>query len=197
VGRPAQGRGKAERSAHHLARTIGQAFRAAKERGHVITQFTVQSDHLHLIVEAADREALMRVARGMIIAFAKRINHALRRRGPVFTDRYHTRTAESPASVRATLVYVLMNHKKHCASSDDIDVFSSARWFDGWSTPVPPPTTPSPVSPSRTELGAMAWRGLGLISPREGPRSKYEETVIARNSCLRFLQHFKSHALRT
>jgi hypothetical protein len=188
-------RGLPSLRSHHLARAIGQAFHAAKKRGRVITQFTVQADHLHLIVEAGDRVALMRLARGMLIAFAKRINRVLRRRGAVFADRYHTRPAITPAGMRSLLVYVMMNHKKHVSSSDDIDALSSARWFDGWSTPVPAPTTPSPVSPSRTELGALAWRALGLISPREGPRSKYEATVIAHNSCLRYEHHFRTHSI--
>jgi hypothetical protein len=73
--------------------------------------------------------------------------------------------------MRALLVYVLMNHKKHFSESANLDPLSSARWFDGWRTAIPRPSTPSPVSPSRTELGAIAWRRHGLIDVNEAPRS--------------------------
>ena len=154
-----------------LARAVGEALLAVKARGRTVTQFTVQVDHLHLIVEAADKRDLIRVIRGTMIAIAKRINHQLGRRGPVFADRYHTRAVADPRSVRSAIVYVLMNHKKHFSESANIDPLSSARWFDGFKSALPRPSTPCPVSPSRTELGARAWRSFGLIDPAEAPRS--------------------------
>jgi hypothetical protein len=154
-----------------LARAIGEALLAAKARGRAITQFTIQVDHLHLIVEADDKQDLIRVIRGTIIAIAKRINRELGQRGRVFADRYHTRAATDARGFRSLLVDVLMNHKKHFSESANVAPLSSARWFDGWKSALPRPATPSPVSPSRTELGASAWRRFGLIDPAEAPRS--------------------------
>jgi hypothetical protein len=127
-----------------------------------------------LLVEADDRRDLTRVGRGTAIAIAKRVNAALRRSGPVFADRYHARVVDEPKGMRAVLVYVLMNHKKHGAGGGDVDELSSGRWFDGWRTPAAAPATPCPVSEAKTELASKLWRRCGLIDVKEAPRSGWE-----------------------
>jgi REP element-mobilizing transposase RayT len=148
-----------------IGRASGDRFR--------IVQFSVQHDHLHLLVEASDRSALASGARGLAIRTARRLNGHLGLRGRVWADRYHTRAMKTPAEVRHALVYVLMNIKKHSAERcDGIDPRSSAPWFDGF-TPdrAPAPTRdPPPVRPALTWLAARGWRRRGLIDPREYPR---------------------------
>jgi REP element-mobilizing transposase RayT len=134
-------RGLPSLRSHHLARTIGLAFHAAKKRGHVITQFTVQADHLHLIVEADDKVALSRGMQGLAIRAAKAIDRAVGRKGKVFFDRYFPRTMTFPQQVRRGLVYVLNNYLHHGDGEPihgAIDPFSSAAHFDGWRYDVPP-----------------------------------------------------------
>lgn len=164
-------RGLPSLRSHILARAIGVAFHGAKRRGRRVAQFTIQENHLHLIVEADDRRALLRDLRGVAIAIAKRVARALRRRGPIFADRYHLRALPDPRSVRSALLYVLLNHKKHGIDETDIDPMSSARWFTGWSRRQPEPTTPSPVVPPRTALLATEWLEHGPISPSAFPRN--------------------------
>src|SRR5512134_2065696 len=90
-----------------LARAIAMAFHGAKARGRRVTHFTIQENHLHLIVEADDRASLLRDIRGVAISIAKRLNGVLHR-GRIFDDRYHMRALPDPRSVRSALVYVLM-----------------------------------------------------------------------------------------
>src|SRR5215207_8100567 len=104
-----------------IAREIGRALHGAKVRGRGVAHFSIQETHLHLIFEATDREALMRNIRGVAITLAKAVNRALRQRGNVFSDRYHSNALSEPHSVRSALVYVLMNHKKHGIDEADID----------------------------------------------------------------------------
>lgn len=139
-----------------------------------IVQFSVQHDHLHLLVEASEGRALSSGARGLSVRTARQLNRHLGRRGRVWGDRYHTRAMRTPSEVRHALVYVLMNIKKHSPSQcDGVDPCSSALWFDGF---VPgrgpiPGRDPPPVRPPRTWLASCGWRRRGLIDPREYPRS--------------------------
>jgi putative transposase len=160
-----------------------------------VTQYSIQADHVHLVVEATDRSALSRGIQGLAIRLARGFNKKIRRRGKVWGDRYHARELASPRAVRLALVYVLMNHKKHRVAlgrvmtargpmPDDgvvgpLDAFSSAAWFDGWKTRAGPWVVrlrdalgmeAIPVARPRTWLARRGWRRLGLLDPAEAPR---------------------------
>jgi putative transposase len=147
--------------------------RASNARFRVV-QFSVQHDHLHLLVEASEVRALSSGARGLAIRTARQLNRHLGREGRVWGDRYHTRAVTTPTEVRHALVYVLMNIKKHNpVACDGVDPCSSALWFDGFVPgrgPVPS-RDPPPIRPPRTWLASRGWRRRGLIDPREYPRS--------------------------
>lgn len=146
---------------------LGNSFR--------ILHFSVQTNHLHLIVEATDEAALSRGMRGLGTRLARAIHGALKARGRVWAERYHGRALRNPREVRATLVYVLMNAKKHGARINGIDRFSSAPWFDGF-VGVTPSSAPSPTVAPKTALAATAWRKLGLIRLDERPASSEPRT---------------------
>jgi putative transposase len=134
----------------------------------------VQSNHLHLIVEAEDTVALSRGLQGLAVRCARVINRCASRRGRVWAHRYHARSMATPTEVRRALVYVLMNIKKHDPTRRHrIDPCSSAPWFDGFVTGPEPvaSTDPPPVRRPSTWLAARGWRLRGLIDPREYPRS--------------------------
>ena len=124
-------------------------------------------NHLHLVAEAQDREALSRGMQGLLVRVARRLNRLWGRKGRVFVDRYHDRILRSPREVRAALGYVLRNARKHGSQWEDrLDPYSSGRWFDGWRErrvgrqPIEPA---SPVARARTWLLRLGWRRHGLI----------------------------------
>jgi putative transposase len=150
---------------------VREALRAASNEDFRVVQFSVQADHVHMIVEASDTTRLARGVRGLVIRAARAINRALGRVGPVWGDRYHARALRTPREVRSGLVYVLMNFRKHRpADRQTFDPCSSAAWFDGFDRGTPPaqPET-SPVSDARTWLGTVGWRRHGLVRPWEQP----------------------------
>jgi REP element-mobilizing transposase RayT len=112
------------------------ALAAASRRLFRIVHFSVQSNHIHLIVEARDKAALSSGARGLAIRLARGVNRAAATTGRVWTDRYHARALQTPREVRNALVYVLLNRKKHGSFpgvfGDGVDRCSSAVFFDGW-----------------------------------------------------------------
>jgi REP element-mobilizing transposase RayT len=97
-----------------IFREVRAAIEAGAARfGLRLVHFSVQGNHIHLIVEAADREALTRGMQGLAIRVARAINRASGRKGRVFADHYFARDLTTPAEVRRAVRYVLDNHLHH------------------------------------------------------------------------------------
>ena len=79
-------------------------------------QFSVQRDHVHLLVEALDVRTLSRGLQGLAIRIAKGVNCVLRRRGRVWADRFHARILRTPREARNALIYVLKS-ASYCFTS--------------------------------------------------------------------------------
>jgi REP element-mobilizing transposase RayT len=81
----------------------------AEQEGFRVVHWSVQSNHVHMIVEAEDQEALTRGMKRITIRLAKRWNKLWERKGAVFDDAYHFVSLDTPTQVRNALVYVLQN----------------------------------------------------------------------------------------
>jgi len=145
------------------------AVSLASRAGFRVVEFSVQADHVHLIVEADDQFSLRRGIRGLAIRIARHVNRALGRGGQVWASRYHARALTTPRTVRNAVVYVLMNGRKHHRIQAAVDPCSSAPWFTGWRESVTHAPGRAPVVPARTWLAAVGWRRHGLIAFWERP----------------------------
>src|SRR5687768_1415847 len=151
------------------------AITAGCERGDFrLVHFSVQSNHLHLIVEGACRSALSRGMQGLTIRMARALNRLWRRFGSVFADRYPDRILRSPREVWNALRYVRCNARKHGSWSLRArpDPRSSAAWFDGWRDFTPETATPPPSARAHTWLLRVGWRIHGLLGVGDLPRSQ-------------------------
>lgn len=157
-----------------MIRTVLGALRASNREAFWITQYSVQENHVHLIVEAEDKEALSSGMHGLMVRVARRVNRRLSRRGSLWADRWHAAPLTKPLQVRNALVYVIQNHRKHGSSGlAQLDAFSSAQWFDGFAKALPcgfASIGPPCVAPARTWLGTTGWRRYGLIHLSEAPK---------------------------
>ncbi len=161
-----------------MAAALRQAFaRGCEREGFRICQFSIQGNHVHLICEAASADALARGMQGFNVRFARAVNRAMRRRGPVIAERYHEEILRTPQQVRNALCYVMQNARRHGESTagwvGGVDPFSSARYFDGWQVAPALPALADGlapvVSPARTWLLTTGWRRRGLIGLDEMP----------------------------
>ena len=173
-----------------LRRALALASRARPEFR--VVQFSVQSDHLHLIVEAETKQALSRGMQGLAIRVARAVNRLVCRTGKVWADRFFSRSLPSPRAVKHALAYVLNNFRKHgVARGSRIDPYSSAPYFAGFSElrgrapcelrahaamplvprGVAPPRSPSelPILPPLTWLVEKGWQRAGSISLHTRP----------------------------
>jgi REP element-mobilizing transposase RayT len=156
-------------------RTFGAIRRAlglASKIGFRVFEFSVQTDHLHLLVEADDPIRFERGMRGLTIRIAKAVNRALGRVGRVWGDRFHARLLRTPREMRNAFVYVLNNWRKHLPAARGLDAKSSAAWFSGWRTPVDARGR-SPIARARTWLATVGWRRAGrLLDVHEAPKRR-------------------------
>ena len=105
--------------------------RASVDRFRVI-HFSIQQDHGHFIVEGDEARRARGGVHGLAIRLALAVNRALGRRGKVVGDRYHARPLTTPRQMRTSMVYVLLNFRKHLRAPACVDPRSSGPHFSGW-----------------------------------------------------------------
>jgi REP element-mobilizing transposase RayT len=155
------------------------SLRESSERGNFrVVHYSLQRDHVHLLVEAAGKRALADGMKSISPRLARCVHRVYGRRGPVLFGRYHIKALRTPLEVHRALRYVLLNTRRHWKKRHGqapavvrLDEASSGRWFDGWtrlfqSLPAPPEReTASP----RTWLLSEGWRRHGRIDPAAVP----------------------------
>ncbi|MBL8899320.1 MAG: transposase [Planctomycetes bacterium] len=143
-----------------------------------IVHFSIQRDHLHMLVEADDRECVARGMNALLSPLARALNKLWGRRGKVFPERYHDEVISTPTQARNALRYVLQNGKKHgVVAQSALDLCSSAPVFDGWMerpsiATIPAAPLVAAVAPAATWLLTTGWRRHGLLGIHELPIAK-------------------------
>ena len=176
---------------HCVRRALRSVLRRTDFR---VVDVSLQDGHVHLIVEAENKNALARGMQAFQIVAARFINRAVskewgkRRTGRVFSDRYHPKSITSPLAARHARAYVLNNWRRHRQDrgvASSVDRFSSAVSFDGWKETggtdflkgLPVDYEPLPVCRPQTWLLSVGWRRHGLISVREVPGERARRLV--------------------
>jgi REP element-mobilizing transposase RayT len=152
------------RSERSFAVIHGVLESVRRRRGFRVAHFSIQGNHLHLIIEADSSVALATGMRALSIRLARGLNRMMGRRGAVVEGRFHAHVLGTPTEVRNALRYVLGNRASHLkrlglpSEKDSPDRNSSAvarAPLDGqlelWTEGV--------VSPPRTWLLRTAERG--------------------------------------
>ncbi len=139
-----------------------------------VVHYSVQGNHVHLVVEASDQRTLSRRMQGFGIRLARRLNALMGRRGRVYADRYHARALTSPRAAFHAIRYVLQNHAKHGAQTGRrvpvVDRFASsslAAVVSGASSSPAERGLPPPTAAPETWLLRRGFR-RGVPSPRAG-----------------------------
>lgn len=163
--------------AQRVFAAIVEQLRAAVARGVRILHFTVQGDHVHLVVEADDRDCLSRGMQFFFSRVAFAVNRVAMRSGKLFRDRHHRRELATPTEVRRALVYVMFNDRKHMRAGDRrvtqrkappvggwFDPCSSSIWFEDWD----PRARPPPPLGARARVGPCPLAAPGTWLARTG-----------------------------
>ena len=124
----------------NLVSELERSWRAACERDRFrLVHYSIQNDHVHMIVEASSARDLACGLKAIAARFARGVNRVFRRAGRVLADRCHVHVLRTPGEVRNAIAYVLLNARRHLAkqgrrppATARIDPASSGRWFSGW-----------------------------------------------------------------
>lgn len=141
-------------------RVLDQAFRVGAQRlGIRLTHYSVQGNHIHLVVEAESRTALSRGMQGLTIRISKGLNRMMGRTGKVFARRFHARVLTTPREVRTVIRYVLENARKHDLLPSWVahDPYAGGTGLDGRLRPTVFGTAP-PVAAPATWLLRVGWQ---------------------------------------
>ncbi|MGE4132722.1 MAG: hypothetical protein AB7F86_13850 [Bdellovibrionales bacterium] len=109
-----------------------RAAARSKNFGLRVIHFSIQSNHLHLIVECKNNEALKRGTRSLAASIGKGVRNLTGSRGSVFAGRFDLKVLTGPTMVRNAMAYVLQNYSKHAKLLNHIDRYSSAPYFSAW-----------------------------------------------------------------
>ena len=155
------------------------AIAAAHTTTFRITDYSIQTNHLHFIAEADAAELLGDGMQRLAGRLVHRLNRAMDRGGQLFDERYHARFLETPREVKNALRYVINNARHHGEQRrvfyhpDWIDPFSSAAWFDGWRHPLDARDVEHRgrcvTAEPHTWLRRVGWRRWGLLEFDEIP----------------------------
>jgi hypothetical protein len=142
-----------------------EMFEAAQKENFRIVHFTVQGNHVHLIVEAEGKVALSRGVTGLSVRLSRNLNKRWGREGTVFADRFHSRVLSTPTEVRNVLNYVFKNRERHTGmgGAEGFDSRSSSMLFDGWREMEAMELVGDyrPLVPARGWLLAKGWKEAG------------------------------------
>ena len=108
---------------------IQRALLAGADRwGMRLCKFSVQGNHLHLIVEGP---SLGQAMKALGVRVARGLNKMMGRKGRVWADRYHAHVLRTPTEVRNAVHYVVNNYQKHHGPIIGPDFYSSASRDNG------------------------------------------------------------------
>jgi hypothetical protein len=143
--------------------------RASVDRFRVI-HFSIQQDHGHFIVEGDEPRRARGGVHGLAIRLALAVNRVLGRKGKVVGDRFHARALTSPRQMRTSMVYVLLNFRKHLRAPAGIDPRSSGPHFSGWERAPGTPDDATATALPSTWMARTGWRSAGgLLRVEERP----------------------------
>lgn len=109
-------------------RLLKRAIVRARLTGLRIVHFSLQSNHIHLIIEPVSNEILTKGMRSLTITFAKGLQ-----KGKVQVERYHLHVLRSIKETRNAVYYVLFNKQKHEKGTySTIDEYTSLWGLNDW-----------------------------------------------------------------
>jgi len=156
----------------HAYRAIRRAVANARARADFrVVHMSIQSNHVHLLVEADGKDALRSGMQGFAISAARRLNRELRRRkGDVFAYRYHATAITNPTQARNAICYIVNNWRHHGCDRDmrwRTDPYSSAHAIAEWR--IDPHPEHLPVVRATTWLLTDGYKRADPIHPDDVP----------------------------
>lgn len=118
---------KAEMKNRTVLILLKRAILNARKQGLRIIHFSLEYDHVHLLVEAADNLVLGKGMQAFGVTLSKAINRLKKLNGEVYKHRYHFRKITSTRELKVVMNYIFSNGMKHKTAKSPANFFNSIR----------------------------------------------------------------------
>ena len=108
-----------------MLKVLQQAIVKARGKGLAVIHYTLEFDHIHLLVESGDHQELGKAMQSLGVSLSMAINRLRKAKGRVFKTRYHLRKLKTPTEIKNVISYILNNTIKHRASKTPLSIFNS------------------------------------------------------------------------
>ena len=116
---------KADIKNKRILKALHYAIRRARLQGLRVVHYTLEYNHVHLLVEANDNKSVQKGMQALGISFSKAINKIKQVKGSVYKHRHHFRKLNSRREYKNVIQYIFRNGIKHKRSLCLIDPFNS------------------------------------------------------------------------
>lgn len=106
---------------------LKRAILNARRQGLKVIHFSLEYDHIHLLIEADNNQTLGKGMKAFGVTIAKKINKFRGLMGAVYKHRYHFRRIESSKQLKNVMKYIFSNGVKHGTAKSLISPYNSLR----------------------------------------------------------------------
>jgi REP element-mobilizing transposase RayT len=117
---------KADIQNKKVLKALHQAIKRARAKSLKLIHYTLEYNHIHILVEIDNHQILGKAMQAFGISLAKNINKVKALKGAVYKHRYHLRKITTPTELRNVLHYIFSNGVKHKRTYSILDKYNSA-----------------------------------------------------------------------
>lgn len=125
-------REKADLKNKSILLLLKRAIQRGRRKGLKIIHYSLEYDHVHMLVEAEDNTTLGVGMQAFGVSLAKGINKIKKKAGEVYKHRYHFRKITSALELKRVMSYIFNNGVKHGTAQNVLNPFSSIRAERKW-----------------------------------------------------------------
>jgi REP element-mobilizing transposase RayT len=116
---------KADIKSKRILKALHHAIKRARIQRLRVIHYTLEYNHVHLVVEADNNRTLHKGMQALGISLSKAVNRIKKLKGTVYKHRYHFRKLNTRREFRNSLYYVFRNGIKHKRTMSMLDPYNS------------------------------------------------------------------------
>ncbi|MGZ3787001.1 MAG: transposase [Bacteriovorax sp.] len=118
---------KAEMKNKSVFSLLKRAILNARRQGLKVIHYSLEYDHVHLLIEAENNHILGKGMQAFGGTFSKAINRMRKLKGGVYKHRYHFRKISSARELKNVMNYIFTNGLKHKTAKNIVNPYNSIR----------------------------------------------------------------------
>ncbi|MGZ3787517.1 MAG: transposase [Bacteriovorax sp.] len=106
---------------------LRRAIMNARRQGLKVIHYSLEYDHVHLLIEAEDNHILGKGMQAFGVTLSKAINRMRNHKGGVYKHRYHFRQISGVRELKNVMNYIFTNGFKHKTAKSIVNPYNSFR----------------------------------------------------------------------